>query len=108
MKRLAMTFLSWSMDIGVPNIITPVIIIRLVGRSMRSQAVSTRDMGSRSRRSFGVAASVMVVSPDPGEDGAARHRGRQRARCECFRGRAARPEATDLSRSGPALNAACG
>src|SRR5690606_37010062 len=34
------------MSSGVSNIITPVIIIRLVGRSMRSQAVSTRDIGT--------------------------------------------------------------
>ncbi len=34
---------------GPANISTPVIIIRLVGRSMRSHAVSTLDIGSRCR-----------------------------------------------------------
>src|SRR3546814_3569758 len=42
-----MTRLSRCSDIGSVNISTPVIIIGLVGRSMRSQAVSTRDIGSR-------------------------------------------------------------
>jgi hypothetical protein len=35
---------------GSSNMSTPVIIIRLVGRSMRSQAVSTLDMDSRRGR----------------------------------------------------------
>jgi hypothetical protein len=38
-----------SSDIGSANISTPVIIIGFVGRSIRSQAVSTRDIASRLR-----------------------------------------------------------
>src|SRR5688500_18125952 len=78
MKRLAMIFFRLSIAIGVSNIMTPVIIIRLVGRSMRSHAVSTRDIGSRSRRSLGVAWSVIAASSGYGEDGASRQLGRQR------------------------------
>ncbi|GAB2506362.1 hypothetical protein GCM10027266_26090 [Arenimonas alkanexedens] len=42
---MAITFRKVAMSSGVSNIITPVIIIRFVGRSMRSHAVSTRDIG---------------------------------------------------------------
>ena len=37
-------------DIGSANISTPVIIMGLVPRSIRSHAVSTRDIGSRVAR----------------------------------------------------------
>lgn len=42
-----MTCFNRSSVIGSSNISTPVIIIGLVGRHIRNQAVSTRDIGSR-------------------------------------------------------------
>src|SRR3990167_4949562 len=56
-----------SMSIDSSNIITLVIIIRLVARSMRNHAVSTRDIGSR--RILGAFFSAMVL-PSVSTDGA--------------------------------------
>src|SRR6478752_6289347 len=58
-KRVFTSFLSCSRVIVSSNIITLVIIIRLVARSMRSHAVSTRDIGSR--RFLALLPSAIVV-----------------------------------------------
>jgi hypothetical protein len=57
--------LSRSSDIVSANISTPVIIIGLVGRSMRNQAVSTRDIASRRARLREVARSPVVAMRPP-------------------------------------------
>src|SRR3546814_19546758 len=55
-----MTRLSRCSDIGSVNISTPVIIIGLVGRSIRSQAVSTRDIGSRRTALRGFTVAIRI------------------------------------------------
>ena len=61
-KRCLTTRRKASIDIGSANISTPVIIIGLVGRSMRNQAVSTRDIGSRRARLRGSAVAMRPPS----------------------------------------------
>ncbi|GAB3318740.1 hypothetical protein GCM10027564_30650 [Luteimonas notoginsengisoli] len=60
-----MTRLSRSSDIGSANISTPVIIIGLVGRSIRNQAVSTRDMGSRRKALRGLFVGIRISDKSP-------------------------------------------
>ncbi|UOV03494.1 hypothetical protein [Pseudoxanthomonas mexicana] len=55
-----MTCFNRSSVIGSSNISTPVIIIGLVGRHIRNQAVSTRDIGSR--RGFACAFFVAMLA----------------------------------------------
>jgi hypothetical protein len=49
MKRLRMALRTSSRPSFPPNIITPTIIMRFVGWSIRNQAVSTPEMRSRGR-----------------------------------------------------------